>query len=158
MVVFSKGKRCIVGAPRPSKHGGANSHIVGRDWHPQQPLPAGICLHRSVDSTASHVVRGTRNCHEPCRQHKLTLSSRIPHCESFNSANFGLCVSTAGTASYSPYLAMDSALDFREWVGGEEKVMGYIHGLAVNASRRMVRCAPAQCGFPAKRGVPSIHF
>lgn len=34
---------------------------------------------------------------------------------------------------------MDAALDFREWVGGEEKVMGYIHGLAVNASRRMVR-------------------
>ena len=34
---------------------------------------------------------------------------------------------------------MDAALDFRDWVGGEEKIKNYIHDLAVNGSRRMVR-------------------
>ena len=33
---------------------------------------------------------------------------------------------------------MGAALDFREWAGGDEAIMDYIHGLAVNASRRMV--------------------
>jgi selenocysteine lyase/cysteine desulfurase len=52
--------------------------------------------------------------------------------------HFQMAFAYTGTASNSPYLAMQAALDFREFAGGEDRILSYIHGLAVNASRQMV--------------------
>lgn len=55
--------------------------------------------------------------------------------------HFQAAFAYTGTASYSPYLAMTEALKFREWLGGEERILDYIHGLAINASKHMVRAS-----------------
>jgi selenocysteine lyase/cysteine desulfurase len=41
-----------------------------------------------------------------------------------------------GTRDYTPFAAMEAALDFREKMGGEECIMGYMHDLAVEAQVR----------------------
>eukprot|EP00466_Bigelowiella_natans_P004748 jgi/Bigna1/74082/fgenesh1_pg.27_\ len=52
-------------------------------------------------------------------------------------SHFQTAFSYTGTASYSPYLAMGAALDFREWLGGEKKVLGYMHSLAKAAGQHL---------------------
>lgn len=42
-----------------------------------------------------------------------------------------LAFSYTGTASYSPYLALDASLDFRAALGGEAAIQAYTHDLAV---------------------------
>ena len=44
-----------------------------------------------------------------------------------------------GTSSYSPYLAMNDALVFREFLGGEKKIHQYMHELAVKAGHLMAK-------------------
>ncbi len=44
-----------------------------------------------------------------------------------------------GTASYTPYLAMAAALDFRRGLGTEAEIMGYMHGLAVSGGRLLAQ-------------------
>ena len=52
-------------------------------------------------------------------------------------SHFQKAFSYQGTSSYSPYLAMDDALKFREFVGGEKKIQDYMHNLAIQAGKLM---------------------
>jgi hypothetical protein len=47
--------------------------------------------------------------------------------------HFQLAFSYTGTRSYSQYLAMTDALAFRQYLGGEQVIMEYMHSLAVDA-------------------------
>ena len=51
--------------------------------------------------------------------------------------HYQLAFAYTGTSSYSPYLAMKDALEFREWLGGEDKIMGYMHDLAKTAGHTL---------------------
>ncbi|KAF8240253.1 PLP-dependent transferase [Tricholoma matsutake] len=42
-----------------------------------------------------------------------------------------------GTIDFSPYLTVPSALRFREWLGGEEKINAYCHDLAIRGGKRL---------------------
>ena len=52
--------------------------------------------------------------------------------EGRGATHFLLAFSYVGTTSYSNYLAMGAALDFRARVGGEVAIMSYVHTLAVD--------------------------
>ncbi len=51
--------------------------------------------------------------------------------EGAGATDFQNMFSYQGTASYSPYLAMAAALDFRSAVGGDAAIEAYMHDLAV---------------------------
>jgi len=55
--------------------------------------------------------------------------------EGQGSTHYQAAFAYTGTASYSPYLAMADALEFREWLGGEAKILGYMHDLAVKGGK-----------------------
>jgi selenocysteine lyase/cysteine desulfurase len=59
--------------------------------------------------------------------------------EGRGATHFLLAFSYVGTTSYSNYLAMGAALDFRERVGGEAAAMTYIHRLAVDGGALLAR-------------------
>lgn len=40
-----------------------------------------------------------------------------------------------GTRDYTPMLSLSRAMDFQQWLGGEEAIHGYVRGLAVQAKR-----------------------
>jgi len=40
-----------------------------------------------------------------------------------------------GTIDFIPYLTIDTALDFRRWLGGEEKINAYCHHLALTGGK-----------------------
>ncbi|KAI5119107.1 hypothetical protein M0805_007855 [Coniferiporia weirii] len=42
-----------------------------------------------------------------------------------------------GTCDLAPHLSIKHALDFREWVGGEEKINDYCHNLSLTGGRRL---------------------
>ncbi|KDQ57332.1 hypothetical protein JAAARDRAFT_35958 [Jaapia argillacea MUCL 33604] len=42
-----------------------------------------------------------------------------------------------GTTDMVPYLSIGPALDFRKWIGGEEKINAYCHNLAVAGGKRL---------------------
>ncbi|KAJ3558261.1 hypothetical protein NP233_g11541 [Leucocoprinus birnbaumii] len=42
-----------------------------------------------------------------------------------------------GATDWVPYLTAETALDFREWLGGEEKINNYCHQLALDGGKRM---------------------
>ncbi|ETW82979.1 hypothetical protein HETIRDRAFT_444532 [Heterobasidion irregulare TC 32-1] len=42
-----------------------------------------------------------------------------------------------GTRDYAPYLSVDEALNFREWLGGERKINEYCHSLALEGGKRL---------------------
>lgn len=42
-----------------------------------------------------------------------------------------------GTADFTPYLSINAALDFRERIGGEERIQSYCHDLACKGGARM---------------------
>ncbi|KAH8117757.1 PLP-dependent transferase [Phellopilus nigrolimitatus] len=42
-----------------------------------------------------------------------------------------------GTLDLTPFLSVSHALDFRQWIGGEEKINAYCHGLALKGGRRL---------------------
>ncbi|KAJ3095108.1 hypothetical protein HDU97_007263, partial [Phlyctochytrium planicorne] len=44
-----------------------------------------------------------------------------------------------GTSDVSRYIASGEAIKFREWIGGEDKIMGYCHGLAVKGGELVAK-------------------
>jgi selenocysteine lyase/cysteine desulfurase len=42
-----------------------------------------------------------------------------------------------GTIDTTPYLSIDAALDFRQWLGGEAKINNYTRSLAIEAGKRV---------------------
>lgn len=40
---------------------------------------------------------------------------------------------------YSKYLSVEPALDFRQWLGGEQKIHDYCHSLALAGGKRLAR-------------------
>lgn len=42
-----------------------------------------------------------------------------------------------GTIDFVPYLSVRAALEFRHWVGGEEKINAYCHSLALKGGKRL---------------------
>ena len=67
---------------------------------------------------------------DPAKQH--LIHPNVISYEGLGSTPFQLQFSYTGTKDYSPFLAMADALDFRETIlGGEDRVMEYIHHLAV---------------------------
>ena len=51
--------------------------------------------------------------------------------------HFQVAFSYTGTSSYSPYLAMADALDFRQSLGGESAIFNYMHELAVRGGAKL---------------------
>ncbi|TFK37412.1 pyridoxal phosphate-dependent transferase [Crucibulum laeve] len=44
-----------------------------------------------------------------------------------------------GTIDFVPYLTVPAALDFRNWLGGEEKINNYCHSLALEGGQRLAK-------------------
>ncbi|KAF8959578.1 pyridoxal phosphate-dependent transferase [Flammula alnicola] len=44
-----------------------------------------------------------------------------------------------GTIDYAPYLTVVDALEFREWLGGEEKINEYCHNLAIKGGQALAK-------------------
>ena len=59
--------------------------------------------------------------------------------EGRGATHFLLAFSYVGTTSYSNYLAMGAALDFRERAGGDAAIISYIHDLAVRGGALLAR-------------------
>ena len=59
--------------------------------------------------------------------------------EGRGATHFLLAFSYVGTTSYSNYLAMGAALDFRERVGGDAAIIAYMHDLAVRGGALLAR-------------------
>ncbi|THH11024.1 hypothetical protein EW145_g930 [Phellinidium pouzarii] len=51
--------------------------------------------------------------------------------------NFVVQFQWTGTRDLVPYLSVIKALDFREWLGGEEKINEYCHNLALTGGKRL---------------------
>ncbi|KDR81048.1 hypothetical protein GALMADRAFT_241675 [Galerina marginata CBS 339.88] len=49
-----------------------------------------------------------------------------------------------GTIDYAPYLAVVDALEFREWMGGEEKINAYCHDLAIKGGQVLAKVLGTQ--------------
>ncbi|THH15703.1 hypothetical protein EW146_g4814 [Bondarzewia mesenterica] len=49
-----------------------------------------------------------------------------------------------GTRDLAPYLSVNSALDFREWLGGEKKINDYCHALALEGGKRLAEVMGTQ--------------
>jgi len=47
--------------------------------------------------------------------------------------------SWTGTQDYSAFLSMQSALDFRQQIGGDEAIMNYIHELAITGGNLLAK-------------------
>lgn len=45
-----------------------------------------------------------------------------------------ICVDN-GTIDYTPYLSVEAALQWREWVGGEAAIQKYCHELAIEGGK-----------------------
>ena len=54
-------------------------------------------------------------------------------------SDFQNMFSYQGTASYTPYLAMGAALEFRAWLGGDERIFAYLHALAAEGGALLAR-------------------
>ena len=59
-----------------------------------------------------------------------------------------LAFSYTGTASYSPYLALDASLDFRAALGGEAAIQAYTHDLAVQGGALLAAAWGTDVLFP----------
>jgi hercynylcysteine S-oxide lyase len=56
---------------------------------------------------------------------------------SCNKRILNMCPAGNGTVDFVPYLSVRAALDFREWLGGEEKINAYCHSLALSGGKRL---------------------
>ena len=54
-------------------------------------------------------------------------------------SHFQVAFSYQGTGDVSPYLSISAALDFREWLGGEERIMNYTHSLCMNGGNLLAK-------------------
>ncbi|KAG6865150.1 hypothetical protein C0991_004833 [Blastosporella zonata] len=77
------------------------------------------------------------------RRNQHIIKSSIPTSQSYVSAadksdtNFITQFEWNGTIDYAPYLSVASALDFRNWLGGEHKINEYCHNLALKGGKRL---------------------
>lgn len=44
-----------------------------------------------------------------------------------------------GTVDFIPYISASCALDFREWLGGEEVINDYCHRIALEGGKRLAQ-------------------
>ncbi|KAH9479109.1 Hercynylcysteine sulfoxide lyase [Psilocybe cubensis] len=54
-----------------------------------------------------------------------------------------------GTIDYTAYLTVKDALEFRNWMGGEEKINDYCHNLAITGGRRMAEIMETEVMDPS---------
>ncbi|KAG6917108.1 hypothetical protein DXG01_003928 [Tephrocybe rancida] len=77
------------------------------------------------------------------KRNQHIIKSSIPTSHAYVSpgdrkdANFVIQFEWNGTIDYTPYLSIASAIDFRNWVGGEHKINDYCHDLAVKGGKRL---------------------
>lgn len=93
-----------------------------------------------------YAKRGCAVLYVPKRNQHLIKSS-IPTSWSYVSSsdppggpeapNFIQQFNKNGTADYAPFLSVMAALDFRAWLGGEEKINAYCHEVAVAGGKRL---------------------
>jgi hypothetical protein len=55
-----------------------------------------------------------------------------------NKPSFSNMLATGtGTIDFVPYLSVRAALEFREWLGGEDKINAYCHSLALTGGKHL---------------------
>ncbi|KAJ7455931.1 pyridoxal phosphate-dependent transferase [Mycena galericulata] len=80
----------------------------------------------------------------PLRNQHL-IKSTFPTSDAYISAseggnsNFVEQFDWCGTMDFVPYLSVATALDFRQWLGGEEKINAYCREIAVQGSKRLAQ-------------------
>ncbi|KAI0303839.1 PLP-dependent transferase [Multifurca ochricompacta] len=64
------------------------------------------------------------------------MSPKEPR-ENFGGSHFVEMFGWTGTIDFSEFLSIQSALDFRQWLGGEQKISDYCHSLALSGGKRL---------------------
>ncbi|KAG9315188.1 pyridoxal phosphate-dependent transferase [Chiua virens] len=89
--------------------------------------------------------RGSAILYVPKRNQHLIKSPiptpvtyRSPYDDDYKgSQDFVMLFNWTGTIDYAPYLSIEAAMDFREWLGGERKINEYTHTLAIAGGKRL---------------------
>ncbi|TFL02284.1 PLP-dependent transferase [Pterulicium gracile] len=79
----------------------------------------------------------------PQRNHHM-FRTAIPTSSVYPSGSLKATYDWNGTIDWANYMAVNAALDMREWLGGEEKIWEYCHGLAVDGTRRLAEILGTQ--------------
>ncbi|KAJ7861436.1 hypothetical protein B0H14DRAFT_2576016 [Mycena olivaceomarginata] len=85
-------------------------------------------LLRSTICSTSHLIKSTL----PKSEAYVSLSGRTE-------PNFVKQFERTPTIDFVPYLSVSAALDFRQWLGGEEKINTYCQKIAIQGSDRLVQ-------------------
>ncbi|KAG2104697.1 pyridoxal phosphate-dependent transferase [Suillus discolor] len=84
------------------------------------------------------LMRRTRNHHVIKSPFPTPHTYHSPEDEHYNGPqDFVKLFQWTGTIDYIPFLSINAALDFRQWLGGEHKINEYTHNLAIAGGKHL---------------------